>query len=169
MDPSLDHPGPHVPRAPALRAARPASPLRFRGLRGRWPAGRTVNPRLGEARNNLGQMLERQRRLDDAAAEYRQAVESRPGLRIARFNLGRMLIALGRPGEAIAALEPLLAARDAETPRHLFALSAAMVRANRRTEGLKLAEEARALAIELGQTELAAAIGRELASLTPHQ
>ena len=66
--------------------------------------------------------------------EYRQAVESQPTLRMARFNLGRMLIALGRPEEAIAELQTLTEPRDAEAPRYLFALSAAHVRAGHKDE-----------------------------------
>jgi tetratricopeptide (TPR) repeat protein len=124
-----------------------------------------VNPRHAEAHNNLGQILERERRFDEAAAAYRQAVESQPAYRLARFNLGRMLIALDRAGEAIVQLEQLTQPRDAEAPRYLFALATAHVRAGHRDEGIKWATDARQLALEHGQHELAAAIDRELARL----
>lgn len=126
-----------------------------------------VNPHHAQARNNLGQLLERDRNLEAAAEQYRQAVASQPGLRIVRFNLGRMLIALDRPAEAVTVLEPLVQPRDEETPRYLFALATANVRAGRTEEGLRLAQEAQRLASELGQTELAAGIGRELQKLRP--
>jgi tetratricopeptide (TPR) repeat protein len=124
-----------------------------------------INPHHAGAHNNLGQMLERQRRFEDAARSYRQAVESQPGFRLARFNLGRMLIALERPDEAVSELARLLEPRDAETARYIFALSVAHVRAGRRAEGIKWATEARALALQFGQHDLAAAIERDLALL----
>ena len=124
-----------------------------------------VNPQHARARNNLGQLLERQRQLEAAAAEYRQAIESQPAFRLARFNLGRMLLALGRTDEAIVELEKLTQPRDAEAPRYLFALATAYVRAGRKDEGIKWASDARTLALEHGQQELAAAIDRELARL----
>jgi tetratricopeptide (TPR) repeat protein len=125
-----------------------------------------VNPLNPQARNNLGQLLERDRKYEDAAVEYRQAVEVMPTFRLARFNLGRMLIALGRPRDAVVQLERLTEPRDAETPRYLFALATATIHAGQRDEGVKWANEAKQLAVELGQQDLAAAIERELAALS---
>ena len=85
------------------------------------------------------------------------------GLRLARFNLGRMLIALDRPGDAASELEKLVEPRDAEAPRYIFALGVAHLRAGRKAEGLKWVTEARALALQFGQNELVAAIDRDLA------
>ena len=124
-----------------------------------------LNPLHARAHNNLGQILERQRNFAAAADEYRLAVDSQPTLRIARFNLGRMLLAQSRVDDAIAELGKLTEPRDAETPRYLFALAAAHVRAGHRTEALTLATDARRLALEYGQTELAASIERDLASI----
>ena len=124
-----------------------------------------VNPMHPQARNNLGQTLERQRKLAEAADSYRRAVESQPGFRLARFNHARMLIALTRPAEAIAELEKIVEPRDAEAPRYLFALGVAHVRAGRKAEGIKWAMQAKALALQFGQTELAAAIDGELKQL----
>jgi tetratricopeptide (TPR) repeat protein len=142
------------------------------GLQEKWEAAEhayrqaiAVNPRHAQAYNNLGQVLERQRQLDAAAAAYRQAVESQPTFRLARFNLGRMLIASGQPAEAIVELEKLTRPRDAEAPRYLFALATAHVRAGHRDEGIGWAVDARKLALEFGQHDLAAAIERELAAL----
>jgi len=142
------------------------------GLQDKWDLAEqayrqalTVNPQHAEAHNNLGQILERQRRFEEAAKSYRQAVESQPVFRLARFNLGRMLIALERPDEAASELAKLLEPRDAETARYLFALSVAHVRAGRKAEGIKWATEARSLALQFGQHDLAAAIERDLALL----
>jgi len=142
------------------------------GLQERWgPAAEAyrqaiaINPRHALAHNNLGQILERDRRFDEAAAVYRQAVDSQPAFRLGRFNLGRMLLALGRTDEAIVELEKLIQPRDAEVPRYLFALATAHVRAGHRAEGIKWATDAKQLALEHGQHELAAAIERDLARL----
>jgi tetratricopeptide (TPR) repeat protein len=124
-----------------------------------------VNPGHSLAHNNLGQIYERDRRFDAAAAEYRQAVDSQPALRIVRFNLGRMLVALGRNDEAIAELEKLTEPRDGEAPRYLFALATAHVRAGHTADGIRWATDARQLALQYGQQELATAIDRELARL----
>jgi tetratricopeptide (TPR) repeat protein len=124
-----------------------------------------VNPQHANAHNNLGQILERQGSTAAAAEEYRQAVASRPEFRLARFNLGRMLIATGNTREAIAELEKLTSPRDAEAPRYLFALASAYARAGDRTMAIKWATDARQLALEHGQAELAAAIDRQLATI----
>lgn len=125
-----------------------------------------INPLNPQARNNLGQLLERDRKYDEAAAEYRQVVEAMPTFRLARFNLGRMLIALGRPRDAVVQLERLTEPRDAEAPRYLFALATAKIHAGQRDDGVKWASEAKRLAVEHGQQDLAAAIERELAALS---
>jgi tetratricopeptide (TPR) repeat protein len=124
-----------------------------------------VNPNHAAASNNLGQILERDRSFEAAAEEYRQAIASQPGFRLARFNLGRMLIAMGRPEEAVSELSKITEPRDAESPRYLFGLATAHVRAGRRSEGIKWATEAKRLAVEFKQDELASAIERDLALL----
>jgi len=124
-----------------------------------------VNPLHADAHNNLGQIFERQRQFAAAAEEYRRACDSQPAFRLARFNLGRMLIALGRNTEAIDELGKLTEPRDAEAARYLFALSTAHVRAGHRDAGIRWAVEARQVALEHGQQELAAAIARDLAAL----
>jgi tetratricopeptide (TPR) repeat protein len=122
-----------------------------------------MDPTHGQARNNLGQILERQRDLAAAADMYRSAVEGHPTFRLARFNLGRVLLALGRTEEAITQLEKLVEPSDGETPRYLFALAAAHLRAGHKDEGVRWAVEARRLALTHGQPDLAAVIDRELA------
>jgi tetratricopeptide (TPR) repeat protein len=124
-----------------------------------------ANPLHAQARNNLGQILERRREFDAAADEYRQAVEARPTFRLARFNLGRMLLVRGQVDQAIGEFEKLQQPVDGETPRYLFALSTALVRAGRMADGRRLGAEAQQLAVRLGQTELARAIAGELSKL----
>jgi len=142
------------------------------GMQDQWEAAAAayrqavaIDPHHSRAWNNLGQALERQRQIEAAADAYRQSIASEPTFRLARFNLGRMLIALGRNQQAIEELEKLAEPRDSEAPRYLFALATAHVRAGHKDEGIKWATEARNLALEHGQRELAAAIERDLAAL----
>jgi protein O-GlcNAc transferase len=142
------------------------------GLQQKWSEAQeayrravAINPNYPEAHNNLGQVLERNRQLDAALDEYRTAVANRPTFRLARFNVGRMLIALGRLDDAIAELQNTTEPRDAEAPRYLFALSTAYVRAGRKEEGIRWATDARQLALQYGDTALAAAIDRDLATI----
>jgi tetratricopeptide (TPR) repeat protein len=142
------------------------------GLQGHWDEADAayrkaleVNPLHPQSRNNLGQILERRRDFDGALGEYRQAVEAQPTFRLARFNLGRMWLVKGGTEQAIAAFEALREPVDAETPRYLFALSTALVRAGKVEDGRRLAAEAQQLAEKFGQTDFARAIAAELAKL----
>jgi tetratricopeptide (TPR) repeat protein len=124
-----------------------------------------VNPQHALAHNNLGQVFERERRFDAALEAYRRAIDSQPTFRLARLNAGRALLALGRPREAIVELEKLEQPRDAETPRYLFALSVAHIRAGDKDAAVRWATEAKRLAAEYGQHELAASIDQQLGSI----
>jgi len=140
------------------------------GLQERWEAAAeayrkaiAVNPLHARAHNNLGQILERQSMRAAAHDAYRRAVASQPLLRVARFNLARTLVAQGQTSEAVVELEKLTHPPDAEAPRYLFALAGAYLALGRRAEAVKWATEARRLAIEHGQMDLAQAIERDLA------
>ena len=142
------------------------------GMREKWDLAEqayrralAAEPTYANAHNNLGQILERQRNLEAAASDNQQAVATQPNFRLARFNLGRMWLALGRNEDAIAELLHLTEPQDEDTPQHLFALSTAYVRAGDKAAGMKWALEARRLALERGQTKLAATIDRDLAKL----
>lgn len=100
-----------------------------------------------------------------ALAAYQQAVADAPTERKVRFNYGRALVAAGRLDEAIAEFEKLQEPEDEETPRYLFALSAARIRAGDVARGRSQALGALAMARRYGQTELAASIERDLAGL----
>ena len=142
------------------------------GLQQKWPEAAdayakaiAANPLHSRALNNLGEALERQGKVAEALDSYRRAVDAQPLFRLARFNVGRMLIALGRTEEAVAQLEKLREPRDAEAPRYLFGLSVGYARLGKKDEAVKWATEARQLAQEFGQNDLAVAIGRELEKL----
>jgi tetratricopeptide (TPR) repeat protein len=124
-----------------------------------------INPNYAAAHNNLGNMLEAEGHAGEAESHYRAAIANDPTYRLARFNLGRVLVAQQRPAEAIAELEKTIVPEDDETPRYLYALAAAWVRAGDRDKGLRFGKEAQQKAAALGQTELAATIARDLRSL----
>ena len=124
-----------------------------------------ANPSHARARNNLGETFERRRMVEDALKAYRGAVDAAPAFRLARLNVGRMLLALGRADEAVTELEKIVEPRDAEAPKYLFGLSVAYLRAGRKDDAIKWANDAKQLASQYGQKELAAAIERDLALL----
>jgi tetratricopeptide (TPR) repeat protein len=124
-----------------------------------------ANPDYAEAHNNLGQLLERQGRFDEALERYRKAVQARPDYRLARFHLGRMLLGKRRPEEAARQFEAAASARDEMTPQILFGLTAAKVQMGDRSGALTTGEKAKQLAEQMGQTDLARSIERDLAKL----
>jgi tetratricopeptide (TPR) repeat protein len=126
-----------------------------------------INPHYAAAHNNLGNMLEAEGRGAEAESHYRAAIANDPTYRLARFNLGRVLVAQRKHAEAIAELEKTLVPEDDETPRYLYALAAAWVRAGDRARGLQYGRQAQEKAAARGQTELAATIARDLHSLEP--
>jgi Flp pilus assembly protein TadD len=63
-----------------------------------------ADPGLKEAHLNLGNTLFRQGRLEEAVAEYREALRIDPDYAGAHYNLGQALSRLGRESEAAAEL-----------------------------------------------------------------
>jgi tetratricopeptide (TPR) repeat protein len=124
-----------------------------------------VNPQSAGAWNSLGQIAERRGHLDEALARYRTAVEWAPADTGIRFNLGRLLIATKRYREAIAQFEILATEAGPEQPRYVFGLATAWVLSGDLAKGRTIALDARALAAARGQSDLVAAIDRDLARL----
>ena len=126
-----------------------------------------INPYHSRAHGNLGALLLAEGSAEEAAKELKAALENDPGNRMARFNLARVLGAQGRLAEAIVELQRILTPEDEETPRYLFALSAAYVRAGDREKGLVYGQEAQRKAEAFGQSALAASIEKDLRLLSP--
>ena len=140
--------------------------------RGRLPEAKKAferavgsNPGYAAAHNNLGQIAESEGRLDVATAHYRRALEAQPNFRLARFHLGRMLLAQRSPREAAVHLQRALEPRDEMTPHVLVGLATARVQLGDPESARKLGVEARELAKQTGQTELARKIDADLAAL----
>jgi tetratricopeptide (TPR) repeat protein len=124
-----------------------------------------VNPQYAGAWNNLGRVAERSGKFDEALDDYRRAVRLASSDAAVRFNLGRMLLATKRFDEAIAEFQVLARVGGPEQPRYVFGLATACVQAGDIARGRQHALEARGMAASLGQTDLVAAIDRDLAKL----
>ncbi len=124
-----------------------------------------VNPSHADSQNNLAYLLMSSGKLEEAAEHYRAAIAIRPDHRGAHFNLGRILVHQGKLQEAIKEFLQTLEPDDDEAPRCTYALAAAYARAGNRELALKYMREARRKASERNQTELIAAIDRDLRSL----
>ena len=69
-----------------------------------WLDTLSKNPGCWMARNNLGLLYEKTGRTEEAVAQYRLALEVKPGAPDAHTNLGNVLLASGRRAEAMAHL-----------------------------------------------------------------
>ena len=126
----------------------------------------TINPLHPQAPFNLGRIAELQQRYPAALEHYRRAATNRPSDRESHFQLARMLLWKGETAEAIQALQRAVQlGEDRETPRYLYALGAAQVRAGDREAGRRHLEEARERARRLQLVELVQSIDRDLARL----
>jgi tetratricopeptide (TPR) repeat protein len=61
-------------------------------------------PNHPRARNSLGNALADRGKLDDAIAQFRQALEIAPGYAVAHYNLGNALARRGRPVDVVEAI-----------------------------------------------------------------
>ena len=80
-----------------------------------------INPRNGDARNNLGFALARAGRQEEAIATYQTALQIDPAFGKARNNLGVALVSVGRTDEAVRQFLEALKGnpRDAATHNNL--------------------------------------------------
>ena len=124
-----------------------------------------INPLNADSRINLGQIEELRGDFAEAERHYRAAIEFNPNLRLARFNLARLLIARGQPGEGAAELEKIRTPEDDQTPLYLYVLATARVREGKLEAALEAAEEAWELADRFGRTDLILVIDRDLEKL----
>jgi Flp pilus assembly protein TadD len=132
----------------------------------RLSAGAGVNPQyLCKRLGGLGRSLKWTGGSPRPGALLPKAAEQSPADPSIRFNLARMLIATQRYREAIAELQPAIAVDNPDRARFLFGLSTAHVLAGDIAEGRRYGMQALDLAKSRGQTDLAAAIQRNLEKL----
>ena len=124
-----------------------------------------INPQYARAWVGLGQLAEKEGRLEEAENAYRKATEQAPDDAATLFNLARMMLARRDGRQAIAVLERIATRDDPNRARFLFALATAHVQAGDLAAARRYATEARDLAQARGQADLAAAIERDLAKL----
>lgn len=121
-----------------------------------------INPYYAAAHFNLGLLAEQQLKLDEAERRYRAAIENDPQHRLARFQLARILAQRGELSAAIEQLQQTLALEDENSARFRYALAAVYARAGERAKALPQMRKARELALAYKQTDLLAAIERDL-------
>lgn len=76
-------------------------------------AALALAPELPQAHINLGQVLHRTDRLDEALEHYRRALDARPDYALAHFNVAQVLQQMGRAQEAVASYRAAVAADSA--------------------------------------------------------
>jgi tetratricopeptide (TPR) repeat protein len=118
-----------------------------------------------EAHNNLASILMSSGELDTAEEHLRAAIRKKPGYRLAHFNLGRVLVQKGKLKDAIQQFLNTLTPEDESTPAYTYALGAAYARAGDPGDARKYLQIAREKALSLGQTDILAAIERDLRTL----
>jgi tetratricopeptide (TPR) repeat protein len=77
-----------------------------------------VNPGSWAARDNLGGVLSSAGRLDEALAEYEEAVRLKPDAADIQYNLANVLLQLGRPDDAVAHYAEALRLDPTFVPAH---------------------------------------------------
>jgi tetratricopeptide (TPR) repeat protein len=104
-----------------------------------------ISPENSLAHTNLGQALEAQGRLDEAARHYEEALRIRPQLAPVRANRGKLRLARGELDAAAAELERALAI-DPELVDALATLGWTRFRQGRHAEAVELLRRATWLA-----------------------
>jgi len=126
-----------------------------------------ADPGHANAESNLGSLLAARGQWDAAAERFRRALERQPDLRGTRFQLGRILANQRRYREAQEQFAEAAKVEDPATPSYLYALGATQARAGQPQLARQTLVRARDLAVRFGQTDVAAAIERDLARLRP--
>ena len=125
-----------------------------------------LDPGHTGALNNMGYLLERQGRQQEAIADYRRAIEITPDFPQAHFNLGRILVNQANYNEGIQELLKTLDVQDEEVkPAYLYAVGAAYIRAGDRENGLTYISMAKEQAAARHQSKLLESINRDLQAL----
>ena len=125
-----------------------------------------INPNSADSRFNLGSMLAQMGLEADAVREFESTLDLDPSHRLALFQLAGRAIEAGRLEEGIAMLQRTLNGKvDARTPGLLYALADAYARSGDTERAVLHAKQALELALEFGDSQMAAAIEQDLRGL----
>ena len=124
-----------------------------------------INPHSGSTHADLAWVLEQAGDRDTALDHYRLALDYAPAHREANFRIARQMIRDNRVEEAISHLERTLEPVDERTPTYLYGLADAYVRTDEPRKAAQALRQALELAAELGQSELAHNLERDLQAL----
>ena len=102
--------------------------------------GRELDPIAVSGVDDIGWILFMARRYEEAMRELRSELAVRPNDERALWNLGFVLIANGKPDEAIPVLEKVVST-SSRSPGSIEVLALAYARAGRRPEALRLVDE----------------------------
>jgi TolB-like protein/DNA-binding winged helix-turn-helix (wHTH) protein/Tfp pilus assembly protein PilF len=102
--------------------------------------GRELDPIAVSGVDDIGWILFMARRYEEAMRELRSELAVRPNDERALWNLGFVLIANGKPDEAIPVLEKVVLT-SSRSPGSIEVLALAYARAGRRPEALRLVDE----------------------------
>lgn len=132
-----------------------------------FEAAVAADPGYAEALDNLGAVIERAgpAAWNRAAVLYRRALAAKPGLRLARYHLGRILANQGRLGEAISEFQQSIEPVDSQSPGYLYALGATQARAGAASQATATLRRAHAEALRWQQAQLAEAITQDLSKI----
>ncbi len=110
----------------------------------------------------LGFVLQRQGRSEEALARYREALRLDPGQRNARYLLGKVLAERGQGAEALTELRRCLEPEDGRTPVYLRTLAAVQRDQGDAQAARDSLQQARRLARGFGNETLAQAVEADL-------
>ncbi len=122
-----------------------------------------IKPNFAEAHYSLGSALEQAGRIEDAIRHYEQALRIKPDYAAAQNNLAWLLATLaptvgGDPVQAVTVAERACQLTDDHVAAYLDTLAVAYAAAGRFNDAVATAQKAIALALAVGQTEMASQI-----------
>lgn len=123
-----------------------------------------INPQHAGSLASLGYLREESGDVGAAVNHYHRALEQDPSHPTARFRLGRLALAQGEIQEAASHFRAALDSAEGQRDQLLYGLATAFAMEGNFAEASRIAKEAHANAVSLGNTALADAIKADLVS-----